>query len=135
MFLQQSQAVPRGKGLGGSGQLNFMLHSFGVAEDYEEWPKEWSHDRLHSYFKSVESKMNVVSAGNADELQRASILAFTSMSTRRSNIVAEKATATIKNGTRWSSFHAYLKRSWNRRNLHILQNTLVAKVREIFKIF
>lgn len=36
----QSSAWPRGKGLGGSGQLNYMLHSSGNEEDFIQWENE-----------------------------------------------------------------------------------------------
>lgn len=29
--------MPRGKGLGGSGQLNYMLHFDGTQQDFDEW--------------------------------------------------------------------------------------------------
>jgi choline dehydrogenase-like flavoprotein len=33
----QSSAFPRGRGLGGSGQMNYMMHNVGSKEDYVRW--------------------------------------------------------------------------------------------------
>lgn len=50
----QTQFIPRGKGLGGSGQLNFLMHSVGFLWDYERWSQlgfeEWNADELKPYF-------------------------------------------------------------------------------------
>ncbi|GBP42235.1 Neither inactivation nor afterpotential protein G [Eumeta japonica] len=50
----QSQIIPRGKGLGGSGQINFMMHGVGLPKDYERWEslgfKGWSFKDLRPYF-------------------------------------------------------------------------------------
>ncbi|XP_052748025.1 neither inactivation nor afterpotential protein G isoform X2 [Galleria mellonella] len=51
---RQSQIIPRGKGLGGSGQINFLLHGFGLPEDYDRWSrlgfKGWTLEDLKPYF-------------------------------------------------------------------------------------
>ncbi|XP_065348224.1 neither inactivation nor afterpotential protein G-like isoform X1 [Cloeon dipterum] len=38
-----SSAWPRGRGLGGSGQLNYMVHFPGVPSDFDRWEKEGAH--------------------------------------------------------------------------------------------
>ncbi|KAK0077395.1 hypothetical protein PV325_003998 [Microctonus aethiopoides] len=50
---------PRGKGLGGSGQLNYLVHSFGIADDYKDWPSGWSYADLQPYFRKVSSIMSL----------------------------------------------------------------------------
>lgn len=65
------------------------------------------------------------------EIERGELIdAFQSLdtSTLTGNVTLERASNTIKYGSRWSSFHAHLKTSWNRENLHILTNTFVTKV-------
>ncbi|XP_072746637.1 neither inactivation nor afterpotential protein G [Anoplolepis gracilipes] len=120
------QNWPRGKGLGGSGQLNYLVHSFGRPEDYKEWLKGWSHADLLPYFQKVSDIMNVVPMPEEEYLTKAFVLAEESL--KLDNISLRKAMYTAKKGTRWSTHHAYLQKAWNRKNLHILTNTLVTKI-------
>lgn len=54
IFLFKTPIIPRGKGPGGSGQINFLLHGFGLPEDYNRWSrlgfKGWTLDDLKPYF-------------------------------------------------------------------------------------
>ncbi|KAG7203346.1 hypothetical protein KM043_013422 [Ampulex compressa] len=120
------QKWPRGKGLGGSGQINYLVHSFGRPEDYKEWPKGWSHADLLPYFKKVTDIMNVMSIPEEEYLADAFTAAEESL--EMNNVTLQKALYTAKRGTRWSTFQAYLQNAWNRKNLHILTNTLVSKI-------
>ncbi|XP_036145743.1 neither inactivation nor afterpotential protein G isoform X4 [Monomorium pharaonis] len=120
------QNYPRGRGLGGSGQLNYLVHSFGRPEDYKRWPKGWSHADLLPYFQKVSDIMNVSPMPEEEYLTKAFVLAEESL--KLDNISLRKAMYTAKKGSRWSTLHAYLRKAWNRKNLHILMNTLVAKV-------
>ncbi|XP_070161494.1 neither inactivation nor afterpotential protein G [Polyergus mexicanus] len=128
-FNGYKQNWPRGKGLGGSGQLNYLVHSFGRPEDYKRWPKGWSHVDLLSYFQKVSDIMNVVPMPEEEYLTKAFVLAEESL--KLDNVSLRKAMYTAKRGTRWSTHHAYLQKAWNRKNLHILTNTLVTKI--VFK--
>ncbi|XP_051154686.1 neither inactivation nor afterpotential protein G-like isoform X2 [Leptopilina boulardi] len=120
------QKWPRGKGLGGSGQLNFLAHSFGKAEDFTKWPGGWSFFDLQPYFKKVSAIMNVRKISSDDELANAVIGAGEKFKKEGANFIP--ASDTLNDGSRWSSFNAYLQRAWNRENLHILTNTLVTKI-------
>ncbi|KAL6257068.1 hypothetical protein P5V15_012003 [Pogonomyrmex californicus] len=120
------QKVPRGKGLGGSGQINYLVHSFGRPEDYKRWPKGWSHADLLPYFQKVSDIMNVIPMPEEEYLTKAFVLAEESL--KLDNVSLRKAMYTAKKGTRWSTYHAYLRKAWNRKNLHILMDTLVAKI-------
>ncbi|KAM0724913.1 Neither inactivation nor afterpotential protein G [Formica fusca] len=128
-FNGYKQNWPRGKGLGGSGQLNYLVHSFGRPEDYKRWPKGWSHADLLPYFQKVSDIMNVVPMPEEEYLTKAFVLAEESL--KLDNVSLRKAMYTAKRGTRWSTHHAYLQKAWNRKNLHILTNTLVTKI--VFK--
>lgn len=72
--------------------------------------------------------MNVIPMPEEEYLTKAFVLAEESLK----NVSLRKAMYTAKRGTRWSTHHAYLQKAWNRKNLHILMNTLVAKVSIIF---
>lgn len=43
LILLQKQNLPRGKGLGGSSQINYMLHFDGIARDFQEWKEHGLH--------------------------------------------------------------------------------------------
>ncbi|XP_046401345.1 neither inactivation nor afterpotential protein G [Ischnura elegans] len=65
---------PRGKGLGGTGQLNYMLHSLGHWEDFEHWKKDlgvtgWDASTLQPYMRRMLSTKNfeVEDSCNPDE--------------------------------------------------------------------
>ncbi|CAN7992636.1 unnamed protein product [Ixodes hexagonus] len=58
--LTQRSPWARGKVLGGSSVINFMMHVRGNKRDYDAWSKEygtkgWSYDEVLPYFKSIES--------------------------------------------------------------------------------
>lgn len=53
-FVNQQQFLPRGKGLGGSSQLNYMLHySDDILAEFDKWESfggsEWSRENLIKY--------------------------------------------------------------------------------------
>ncbi|CAL7944804.1 unnamed protein product [Xylocopa violacea] len=125
-FWNHVQKVPRGKGLGGSGQMNHLVHSFGKPEDYKAWPRGWSHADLLPYFKKVSDIMNVMSSPEEEYLAEAFLMAEESL--KLNNVTLQKGLYSTKRGSRWSTFNAHLQNAWNRRNLHILTNTLVSKI-------
>ncbi|XP_043495262.1 neither inactivation nor afterpotential protein G [Polistes fuscatus] len=120
------QSWPRGKGLGGSGQINYLVHSFGRSDDYKTWPKGWSYGDLIPYFKKVMETMSVTTVSSDEPL----VVAFmeSELSIGSNDATFQKASYTAKKGNRWSTYHAYLLNSLNRDNLHVLMNTLVTKI-------
>lgn len=70
--------------------------------------------------------MNVIPMPEEEYLTKAFVLAEESL--KLDNVSLGKAMYTAKKGGRWSTYHAYLQKAWNRKNLHILTNTLVTKV-------
>ncbi|XP_055547727.1 neither inactivation nor afterpotential protein G [Wyeomyia smithii] len=60
-LFQQQQFIPRGRGLGGSGQINYMLHFTGVKEDYDRWERlgahDWSYERMKPYLDRFEGNL------------------------------------------------------------------------------
>lgn len=75
--------------------------------------------------------MNVIPMPEEEYLTKAFLLAEESL--KLDNVSLGKGMYTAKKGTRWSTYHAYLQKAWNRKNLHILMNTLVTKVCIILK--
>ncbi|XP_046737604.1 neither inactivation nor afterpotential protein G-like [Diprion similis] len=123
---ERKQFLPRGKGLGGSGHMNYLLHSFGIPEDYVNWPVGWSYADLLPYFKRVENTMAVSTVSVKGKLAQAFLDSGIEISRENTDLLL--ARHTLKNGARWSSYNAYLNQAWNRKNLHILMNTVVTKI-------
>lgn len=52
-LFDRQQILPRGKGLGGSSQINYMLHFDGVREDFDLWAAKagtaWSYEKIKKY--------------------------------------------------------------------------------------
>lgn len=49
--------MPRGKGLGGSGQMNYMLHGTGLPLDFDTWAKMgalgWDYSNIEPIMKKI----------------------------------------------------------------------------------
>ncbi|XP_028026660.1 neither inactivation nor afterpotential protein G [Bombyx mandarina] len=149
---RQTQILPRGKGLGGSGQINFLLHGSGSPRDYEKWSQlgfeGWTFEDLKPYFLkafgTTESEFDTepcyedgfcpksmapmkLVLNHRDELM--TTFKEASRQTKTEYTKFQKATATIKDGVRHVSFDAYLKPALQRDNLHVLLNTQGISIR------
>lgn len=60
-FIDQVQMLPRGKGLGGSSQLNYMLHFDGNKNDFRRWQahgaSEWTFENFRNFFDKESTPM------------------------------------------------------------------------------
>ncbi|XP_062563726.1 neither inactivation nor afterpotential protein G-like [Armigeres subalbatus] len=56
-LINNQQFLPRGRGLGGSGQINYMLHFTGIREDFERWEKlgalDWGYEQMKPYLERL----------------------------------------------------------------------------------
>ncbi|KFB44288.1 AGAP001546-PA-like protein [Anopheles sinensis] len=73
-FFQQQQLLPRGKGLGGSGQINYMLHFTGIPEDFERWERsgafDWNWHAMKPYIDRLEQPDYTENRENVMECQQ-----------------------------------------------------------------
>ena len=147
----EQQSIPRGKGLGGSHSLNYLLHYNGIKSDFDQWTQlgadDWSYENLKYFLNRHEvdcnqDKCGVFVNGNETEIPQLSILKVN----RKNSILGETfmkayeelkaikdvdyklAKFTIKNGKRHSVYHEYLKRSMKRKNLKIIIHAKVLKI-------
>lgn len=145
---------PRGKVIGGSSVLNYMLYLRGNKKDYDLWEEQgnpgWgSKDALY-YFKKSEDNLNpylaqtpyhstggyltVQEAPWHTPLAAAFVEAGRDMGYDNRDINGEKQTGfmiaqgTIRRGSRCSTAKAFLRPARLRKNLHIAMNSLVTKV-------
>ncbi|XP_058817758.1 neither inactivation nor afterpotential protein G [Topomyia yanbarensis] len=57
-LINNQQFLPRGRGLGGSGQINYMLHFTGIKDDFDRWERlgahDWNFERMKPYLDRLE---------------------------------------------------------------------------------
>ncbi|XP_041980619.1 neither inactivation nor afterpotential protein G [Aricia agestis] len=147
----QTAIIPRGKGLGGSGQINFLLHGFGIPEDYDRWKtlgfRGWTFEDLKPYFKKafgtirsefdssycggdeecLKAPMKLQVVDESNELMRVFRQASASLADRYT--LFRKATATVKDGARHQILDAYLRPALRRKNLHVMLRTQGVTIR------
>lgn len=149
----RQSAWTRGKMLGGTGSINFMVYTRGNKNDFDLWEqmgaKGWNFENVLPYFKKAESNKNVqyVSSGyhGVDGPWPVSDTFHTPLSdifveagqelgfdvgdcNGENQFVVMKPQATIKDGTRWSTSKAYLKSATRRPNLHVAVHARALKV-------
>ncbi|ODM92286.1 Glucose dehydrogenase [FAD, quinone] [Orchesella cincta] len=145
---------PRGKVLGGSSVLNYMLYVRGNRRDYDRWESfgnpEWGYDDLLYYFKKSEDNRNpylartpyhaaggyltVQEAPWRTPLATAFVQAGIEIGYENRDINGESQTGfmiaqgTIRRGSRCSTSRAFLRPIRHRPNLHIVIHAHVLKV-------
>eukprot|EP00102_Acyrthosiphon_pisum_P005117 XP_001949407.2 PREDICTED: glucose dehydrogenase [FAD, quinone]-like [Acyrthosiphon pisum] len=145
----------RGKVLGGSSVLNNMLYARGNPNDYENWLKQgnsgWGYnDVLHYFKKSEDNKdsslartpyhsaggyLTVSEAPYKTPLAEAFISAGQEMGYGIHDINGQNQTGfmvpqgTIRNGSRCSTAKAFLIPARLRKNLHVILNTVVTRIK------
>lgn len=145
---------PRGKVLGGSSVLNYMLYVRGNRHDYDHWERlgnsGWGYDDVLRYFKKSEDNRNPYLAKSAyhgrggfltvqespwhTPLVAAFVEAGTELGYENRDINGRFqegfmiAQGTIRRGSRCSTAKAFLRPIRLRRNLHVAMQCQVTKV-------
>ncbi|XP_011700637.1 PREDICTED: glucose dehydrogenase [FAD, quinone]-like [Wasmannia auropunctata] len=150
-----SCSYPRGKIVGGSSVLNFMLATRGGVEDYDRWAAMgndgWAYKDVLKYFKKLETmdipelKSDITYHGTDGPihinyplfrtplaeayLEAGKELRYPTVDPNGKNLIGfSYVQATIMNGTRVSSNRAYLHPVHSRKNLHMTLQSTVTKV-------
>ncbi|KAL5020206.1 hypothetical protein ScPMuIL_003098 [Solemya velum] len=146
---------PRGKTLGGSSNLNYMMYMRGSRDDYDTWAREgaegWSYDEVLPYFLKSED-INIESLKNSKYHSKGGLLKVsTSQVTPLQNIFFKageelgykvhdcngndgdqegmcETQATFGDGVRYGTDRAFLKPALGRPNLHVGIHAHVTKV-------
>ncbi|XP_062603390.1 alcohol dehydrogenase [acceptor]-like [Saccostrea cucullata] len=146
-------AQARGRVLGGSGSINYMLYMRGSRHDFDGWEKEgaegWSYkDILPYYIKSEDIQIPTlkdspyhgkggpltVSDGTATSLSEVykrglKELGYSVVDCNgKSQIGVCQAQENIRNRERWSTAKAFLRPAMDRPNLHVAVNSYVTKI-------
>ncbi|KAK2580030.1 hypothetical protein KPH14_012317 [Odynerus spinipes] len=145
---------PRGKVIGGSSVLNYMLYLRGNKKDYDIWEQQgnpgWGSREVLYYFKKSEDNQNpyltrtpyhstggyltVQEAPWHTPLAAAFVQAGQEMGYENRDINGEHQTGfmiaqgTIRRGSRCSSAKAFLRPARLRKNLHVALNSHVTRV-------
>lgn len=147
-------AAPRGKALGGSSVINFLMHTRGSPKDFDRWAEAgnygWSFKEVLPYFMKSE-RANLGKYSNSPFHNRNGPWAV-SMNSKRTeyaqafvkanklmgleeidynsdrNLGVSYVQSNIVNGQRHSAYKAFIEPVLERPNLHILVNTRVTKV-------
>ena len=146
---------PRGKVVGGSSVLNYMLYVRGNRYDYDSWSKDgnrgWSYNEVLPYFlKSEDNKnpqmyynkkyhatggyLSVENAPFQTDLARTFVRAGQELGYLETDINGELQTGfavaqgTLRNGARCSTSNAFLKPILDRPNLHVSTMSQVTKI-------
>ncbi|KAK9308517.1 hypothetical protein QLX08_001509 [Tetragonisca angustula] len=145
---------PRGKVIGGSSVLNYMLYLRGNKRDYDAWEQlgnpGWSYQDILPYFKKSEDNQNpylartpyhstggyltVQEAPWHTPLAAAFVQAGQEMGYENRDINGEQHTGfmiaqgTIRRGSRCSTAKAFLRPARLRKNLHVAMHAHVTKI-------
>ncbi|XP_045539340.1 glucose dehydrogenase [FAD, quinone]-like [Papilio machaon] len=153
-FENQQCNWPRGKVVGGSSVLNYMIYTRGASNDYNKWKQMgnegWGWDDVLPYFKKVEN-FNIPSLDDPKYHGHDGFLnvEYSPYRTAKSKAWVKGAQEmgfkygdyngvnpsgvsflqlSMKNGTRHSSSRAYLHPINKRNNLHMSKNSVVTKL-------
>nr|ATJ44528.1 alcohol oxidase 1 [Helicoverpa assulta] len=153
-FENQQCNWPRGKVVGGSSVLNYMIYTRGAKPDYDSWEamgnEGWGWDDVLPYFKKIENfnipafddekyhgysgHLNVEHAPFRTSKGKAWVKAAQEMGFKYGDHNGASPAGvsflqlSMKNGTRHSASRAYLHPVSSRNNLHVSKNSMVTKL-------
>lgn len=147
-------AYPRGKALGGSSVIYFLIHTRGNKRDFDRWAEAgnygWSYDEILPYFmKSEKANLGQLSDSKYHNRNGLWSVSFNTMKTPMSEafVKANKmmgmdevdyngkkqmgvgfVQANVLHGRRHSAYRAFIEPILSRPNLHIMINTKAMKI-------
>lgn len=142
-----------GKGLGGTSNINYMQYHRGSRHDYDSWAAQgatgWSFKDVLPYFIKSEDNRNgdyvrtvfhgfggrlTVQDTILSPVTQIMTLAFKELGIEKKDINGKShfgyahSQATIRNGIRWSTDKAFLKRAMFKDNLDVITGALAEKI-------
>ncbi|XP_055603007.1 glucose dehydrogenase [FAD, quinone]-like [Uranotaenia lowii] len=145
---------PKGRGLGGTSLINFLIYTRGHRRDYDDWAQAgnygWTYREVLQYFKKSErvkirglkrspyhsndGYLDVEYSSYETPMLRSFIEAGKQLGYQENDPNGEvlmgfsKAQATMRNGRRCSTAKAFLRPAAMRPNLHISMNSRVTRI-------
>ncbi|KAI8045070.1 glucose dehydrogenase [FAD, quinone] [Drosophila gunungcola] len=145
---------PKGRGVGGTSLINFMLYTRGHRRDYDEWAAAnnsgWSYDEVLPYFRKSErigipelykspyhgrhGPLDVQYTDYRSQLLKAFLKSGREMGYDITDPNGEqlmgfaRSQATIRNGRRCSTSKAFIQPVVHRKNLHISMKSWVTRL-------
>ncbi|XP_016951578.1 glucose dehydrogenase [FAD, quinone] [Drosophila biarmipes] len=145
---------PKGRGVGGTSLINFMLYTRGHRRDYDDWAAAnnsgWSYDEVLPYFRKSErigipelykspyhgrnGNLDVQYTDYRSQLLKAFLKSGREMGYDITDPNGEhlmgfsRSQATIRNGRRCSTSKAFIQPVVQRKNLHISMKSWVTKL-------
>lgn len=153
-FENQQCNWPRGKVVGGSSVLNYMIYTRGAADDYNNWASKgnegWGWDDVLDYFKKIENynipafddpkyhghdgHVNVEYAPFRTTKGKAWVKGAQELGFKYNDYNGQNPSGvsflqlSMKNGTRHSSSRAYLHPIKKRNNLHVSKVSMATRL-------
>ncbi|KAG1683145.1 Glucose dehydrogenase [FAD, quinone] [Nymphon striatum] len=153
-FNNNQAMCPRGKGLGGSSSINYMIHMRGVSFDYDNWRKNynldgWDYQSVLKYFMKSEQAPTEECLENRgcegplklsiedDQLGLGTILLNAGQEIKNSidgiydshdGQGFSRSESNTYNGMRYGTAQAYLRPVMSRPNLHVMVHSRVTKI-------
>ncbi|KAH8359019.1 hypothetical protein KR093_003955, partial [Drosophila rubida] len=130
-LIERRQCLPRGKGLGGSANLNYMLHFDGHGPDFDSWRElhnlsDWSWEHMRPFMLAAKS-------ADLFEIPRSYSMLSQALDEAESEFASKpwkfrRSLYNIKNGLRHSVLQQYLQPVLNSVNLRLLPQALVKRI-------
>lgn len=131
--ISQRQCLPRGKGLGGSAQLNYMLHCENYERDFESWSRDynlshWDWNSVRPFLEAGNSKPyeSLELPHDYSKITLAIQKAQNEFMHKPWNF--RKARYNIKNGLRHSVYQRFLHNAFKYKNLRIMTKTMAKRI-------
>ncbi|ALC46368.1 ninaG, partial [Drosophila busckii] len=132
-LLDQRQCLPRGKGLGGSANLNYMLHFDGSPADFDSWHQlhnlsDWNWQHMRSFMVAARPKPTELYEIPASYSALTEALGTAESEFGHKPWKFRRTTYNIKNGLRHSVLQQYLLPVLKNLNLRLLPEALVKRI-------
>ncbi|KAH8346750.1 hypothetical protein KR084_009915, partial [Drosophila pseudotakahashii] len=132
-LIERRQCLPRGKGLGGSANLNYMLHFDGHAPDFDSWRdrhnlSDWGWAQMRSFMAAAKPKPPDMFEIPRRYSKLTEALEEAQAQFAHKDWIFRRSVYNIKNGLRHSVVQQFLNPMLHRSNLRLLPDALVKRI-------